>query len=94
MQFRALGGVCGAFHEHLWPGVWMGHLGALPGVYGVDEATMAILRDFAAESRAARIIGWVKERNRPMLALCRRVGFEIDGRLPLAEPVVMVGWRP
>ncbi len=94
MAYRALDGVCGAFHQHLWPGVWMGHLGALPGVYGVDKAALAILRDFTAEVGAERIIGWVRESNRPMLALCRRIGFETDGIMPLAEPVCMVGWRP
>jgi len=94
MQYRAQDGLCGAFHAHLWPDVWMGHLGALPGVTRVDAAALAILRAFAAEVGAKRVIGWVIESNRPMLALCRRVGFEIDGILPLARPVVMVGWRP
>jgi hypothetical protein len=94
MQFRAMGGVCWAFHQHLWPGVWMGHIGALPGVYRVDDAALTILRAFADKERAARIIGWVKEKNRPVLALGRRIGFEIDGRMPLAEPVVLLGWRP
>lgn len=94
MQYRACDGLCGAFHQHLWPGVWMGHMGALPGVYRVDAAMRAILQAFALESGAERIIGWINEKNRPALALCRRVGFEIDGRLPLAEPVRMVGWRP
>jgi hypothetical protein len=94
MDYRAVDGLCGAFHAHLWPGVWMGHLGALPGVRRVDRAALAILRAYAAEVGAKRIIGWVKESNRPMLALCRRIGFEIDGKLPLAEPVHMVGWRP
>lgn len=94
MTYRACEGLCGAFHMHLWPGVWMGHMGALPGVRRVDRAALTILRAFAAESGAVRIIGWIKESNRPALALCRRIGFETDGRLPLSEPVVMVGWRP
>lgn len=94
MTFIAKDGVCGAFHQHLWPGVWMGHLGALPGVYRVDAAALAILNEFVARTGAERVVGWVIESNRPMLALCRRIGFEIDGRLPLARPVVMVGWRP
>ncbi len=94
MTYRACDGFCGAFHMHLWPGVWMGHMGALPGVRRVDAAAKAILQAFALESGAERIIGWINEKNRPALALCRRLGFEIDGRLPLAEPVCMVGWRP
>lgn len=95
MQFRACDGVCGAFHQHLWPGVWMGHLGALKEARGrAVEPAKAILRAFAAEVAAERIIGWVREDNRATLALCRRAGFEIDGRLPLAEPVALIGWRP
>ena len=95
MTFRALDGVCGAFHQHLWPGVWMGHLGVLKEARGrAVEPAKAILHSFAAEVGAERIIGWVREDNRAALAMCRRVGFEIDGRLPLAEPAVMLGWRP
>ena len=93
MTFRACEGVCGAFHQHLWPGVWMGHLGALREARGnTVEPAKAILRSFAAEVQAERIIGWVREDNRATLAMCRRAGFEIDGVLPLKEPVVMVGW--
>lgn len=95
MQFRAFGGVCGAFHQHLWPGVWMVHVGMLKDSKGRgDEAAKVILQYFAAEAGAERIIGWVKESNRAVLAMSRRVGFEIDGRLPLAEPVIMLGWGP
>lgn len=94
MTYMAAGGVCGAFHAHLWPGVYMGHLGALPGVRRVDGAALAILRAYADEVGAERIIGWVRQSNRPMLALCRRIGFETDGMMPLAEPVALVGWRP
>ena len=95
MTFRACEGVCGAFHQHLWPGVWMGHLGALKEARGrTVEPAKAILRSFAAEVHAERIIGWVREDNRATLAMCRRAGFEIDGRLPLAEPVILLGWSP
>lgn len=73
----------------------MGHLAALPSAKGHAVAPMrAILTAFTAEVGAHRIIGWVREDNRAMLALCRRAGFEIDGLLPLAMPVVMTGWRP
>jgi RimJ/RimL family protein N-acetyltransferase len=54
----------------------------------------AILQAFALESGAERIVGWIEERNRAALAMCRRIGFEVDGRLPLAEPALMIGWRP
>lgn len=95
MEYRACEGVCGAFHQHLWPGVWMGHLGAKLSARGNTlEPTKAILRSFADEVGAERIIGWVREDNRATLALCRRAGFEIDGRLPLSVPVLTIGWRP
>jgi len=95
MQFRACEGVCGAFHQHLWPGVWMVHVGTLKEAKGrCDGAARAALQAFSAEVGAERIIGWVREDNRAVLAMSRRVGFEIDGRLPLREPVVLLGWRP
>lgn len=95
MDFRALDGVCGAFHQHLWPGVWMGHLGALRAAWGhTTKPAKAILQAYAAEVGARRIIGWVDHRNKPMLALARRVGFETDGVMPLADPVILLGWRP
>ena len=72
----------------------MGHLGVLKAALGrSDEALKAILQAYALETGAERIIGWVDERNRAALAMCRRVGFEIDGRLPLAEPAIMIGWK-
>lgn len=95
MTFRACESVCVAFHQHLWPGVWMGHLGALREARGnTVEPVKAILRSFAAEVGAERIIGWVREDNRATLAMCRRAGFDIDGRMPLADPVILLGWRP
>ena len=95
MTFRACESVCVAFHQHLWPGVWMGHLGALREARGNTVGPVsAILRSFAAEVGAERIIGWVREDNRATLAMCRRAGFEIDGRMPLADPVILLGRRP
>jgi hypothetical protein len=95
MDFRACDGVCGAFHAHLWPGVWMGHLGVRKDAVGrSDAAARAILQAYALETGAERIIGWIDERNRAALAMCKRLGFEIDGRLPLAQPVIMLGWTP
>lgn len=95
MHYRSLNDVCGAFHLNLWRDVWMGHIAVKPTGWGrSDQDVTAILQSFAAEMNAVRIIGWVRESNRAMLALCRRIGFEIDGRLPLAEPVIMIGWEP
>jgi hypothetical protein len=92
-EYRACDGFCMAFHWR-WPGVYEAHMGALPGVRRVDDAMRAILQAYALESGAERIIGWIKESNRPALALCRRVGCKIDGRLPLVDPVACVGWEP
>ena len=93
MDFRALDGVCCAFHQHLLPGVWMGHLVALRSAWGnTAKPLRTILEAYQQETGAARIVGWVSKSNRPMLALARRVGFEVDGELPLAKPVVMIGW--
>lgn len=93
MRYRACDGFCFAFHWR-WPGVWEAHMGALPGVRRVDDAARAILQAYALETGAERIIGWIKESNRPALALCRRIGCKVDGILPLAEPVVMISWGP
>jgi len=93
MDYRACDGFCMAFHWR-WPGVYETHMGALPGVRRVDQAMKAILQSYALEKGAERIVGWIKESNRPALALCRRVGCEVDGRLPLVDPVVMIGWKP
>ncbi len=93
LLYRALGGVCLSFHQHLWPGVWMVHLGAKPEAWGnLDGDTAALVRAFADEVDASRIIAWVREENRAVLSLCRRIGFEIDGRLPARDVAVMVGW--
>jgi len=94
-EYRAQDGVCGVFHPSVIPGVWIGHILVKPEAWGnATNPARLILTDFAAETQALRIVGWVPECNRAMLALCRRLGFETDGRLPLPEPVVMVGWRP
>lgn len=94
-EYWASGKVCGVFHPSVIPGVWFGHILVKPEAWGgVDFHARAILTEFCAAVDAARIAGWVPEKNRAMLALCRRLGFETDGRLPIDEPVVMLGWRP
>lgn len=95
VDYRASGGVCGAFHLAPWPGVVMGHIGVKLEAWGrVDADALAILSEVWGDYRPQRIAGWVMERNRPMASLARRLGFELDGRLPLAEPVLCFGWRP
>ena len=94
--YRALGGVCGAFHLAPWPGVWMAHYGVQPSSWGrAVEPARLILRAFWAEQQPDRIIGWTKESNRAALAFARRVGFTVDGRLDLPSgTVIMQGWKP
>lgn len=93
--FYACGHVCGAFHLAHWPGVLMGHIGVKPDAWGATVYPMReILGAAWASESPERIVGWVSDDNRAMQALCRRVGMEIDGRLPLPQPVTLFGWRP
>lgn len=91
-QYWADGPICLVLHPTFWPGVWMVHVGVKPEGWGrsVDPARR-VLRAFAEAERAERIIAWMDERNRAVIAFARRCGFEDDGRMP---GVVMMGWRP
>jgi RimJ/RimL family protein N-acetyltransferase len=94
-EYRAMDGVCGAFHECGMVDIWMVHFAVLPEAWGkCVPACKAIVEAFAREVGAKRLIGWTPEHNRAALSLVRRVGFEIDGRLPLDEPFIMSGWSP
>ena len=92
--YHALGGVCLLAHPMPLDGLWMVHLGVLPSAWGrVTEPARELLKEISAENRVERMLAWVPEDNRHVAALCRRVGFELDGRLPLARPLLMYGWR-
>ena len=94
-QYLARDGVCLAFHSQFWWGVWQVHIGVLPEAWGKTvEPVKAILAAFWEEQQPTRIVAWMKESNRAVVALAKRAGFEIDGRLDLAEPVLMMGWTP
>lgn len=91
--YHALGGVCLLAHPMPLDGLWMVHLGVLPSAWGkVTEPAHELLKEIWADLSAERIAAWVHEDNRHVAALCRRVGFELDGRLPLARPILMFGW--
>jgi RimJ/RimL family protein N-acetyltransferase len=94
VEYWAKDGVCGLFHPANWQGVWMAHYGVKPEAWGHAIApAKAILTAFWNEKQPARVIGWTKESNRAALAFARRLGFTVDGRMDLPEPVIMQGWR-
>lgn len=94
-RYYAQGGVCLIAHGGHWPGLVMVHLGAKPEAWGgVTIPARELLAEIWATESPERIAGWVKDNNRPMAALCRRLAMKIDGRLPLAVPVTLYGWRP
>lgn len=95
LTYYAHGGVCLATHWGHWPGVLMGHVAVMPSAWGrTTEPGRALLLEAWETEKPERIVGWVKESNRAMRAFCARLGMEVDGRLPLAEPVILYGWRP
>lgn len=93
--YYANAGVCLATHWGPWHGVLMVHLAAMPWAWGATtEPVIGLMREAWAAECPERLCGWVREENRAIQALCRRVGMQIDGRLPLAQPVILYGWRP
>ena len=95
IEYRADSGVCMAFHASFWPTVWMVHIGVMPSAWGKTvEPCKRMLTAFMAEKQAERIIAWIPASNRAVLSLARRVGFKLDGVLPLhGERITMIGWR-
>ena len=94
MDYRAEGGACMAFHESFWPGVAMVHLGANPRWWGaLDGCVASLLREYWDDAKPKRIVAWVPARNRAVLAMARRVGFTVDGQMPLPDgEITMIGW--
>lgn len=93
LWYHAAGPVCGAFHW-IWPGVLMGHLGVKAAGWGATlEPARAVLAEAWETYAPDRIVGWVKESNRSTCRWTERLGFTVDGRLPLPEPYVLYGWR-
>lgn len=95
LEYWVLGDVCGLVHQAHWPGVWMVHYGVKPSAWGeAAEIGRAMLEAFWAERQPERIIGWTKESNRLAVALARRAGFVIDGKMNLPSgTVLMQGWE-
>lgn len=94
-EYYACGDVCGVFHWGHWPGVMMAHVGVKPQAWGrtIDPAK-AILAAAWQDHDPERMVAFIKQRNRATCKFAERIGFEPDGRLPLADPVMIYGWRP
>lgn len=91
--YYAQDGVCLMIHPMPCAGVFMAHIGVEPRTWGkVVGPCKALLAEVMADLNAVRIVTWFPENNRAVAALCRRIGAELDGRLPLATPVLMYGW--
>lgn len=94
VEYWADGGICGAFHLALWPGVWMAHYGVKPDHWGrLDAPAKRVLTEFWQARQPQRIIGWTLASNRHALAFAKRIGFTIDGTMPLqGDALIMQGW--
>ena len=94
-EYWADGPVCLIFHPGPWVGVWMVHVAAKPEGWGkIEVPTLGLLRAFAQTKGASRIIAWMDERNRAVLAFARRLGFVEDGRMRVGNAeIAMYGWE-
>jgi hypothetical protein len=94
VEYYAQGPICAMFHPSFWPGVWMAHYAVKPeGWGGLIAPARALLREFWRAESPKRIIGWTPESNRAALAFSRRLGFVVDGRMPLrGATIIMQGW--
>ena len=91
--YYAQDGVCIMLHPMPGVGVFMAHIGVEPRAWGhVTQPCKALLAEAMADLGAERFVTWIDENNRAVVALCRRIGAELDGRLPLASPILMYGW--
>lgn len=76
-------GAVGMFHT-IFDGVWMGHHAIHPNMWGrAVEPMMNIIDHFRCEYRPARIIGWTPEDNRLAVNFAKKLGFSVDGVMPL-----------
>ena len=88
--------ICGVFHLVSDPGIFMSHYGAIPEGWGsLASPAVSILYEAWSELDAQRFIGWTEMNNKAALAFAKRLGFVIDGGMPLKDKVmVMQGWTP
>ena len=93
-DYWAEGGVCLMVHQSLWPGVLMAHLGVKPEAWGkAVEPVRRLLGEIMESEKPERIIAWVPESNRAVIALLWRIGAVQDGGMPLQSGAVLqFGW--
>jgi hypothetical protein len=73
----------------------MMHIGVMPQMWGrLDNAMLSVIGMAATGRDVSRVIAWVLDENKAVLSLARRIGWTIDGRLALPEPVTMIGFDP
>ena len=94
VEYWADEGICGAFHLAMWPGVYMAHYGVNPQAWGRLEApAKRILTAFWQARQPQRIIGWTLASNRHAMSFAKRIGFTVDGQMPLStDTLIMQGW--
>ena len=87
-------GLCvGMFHE-IYNGIWMAHQACHPDVWGKSvEPMMKILDTFDQMHVPQRVVGWTPENNRMALSFAKKIGFKVDGLMPLPSGnLVIMGW--
>ena len=90
-QYWAHDGVCGVFHLAPWPGVWMGHYGIKPEMWGKAVGpARRVIEDFRNANSPDLIVGWTHEGNRAALSFARRLGFVETGRMNLPTGAVIM----
>ena len=91
--YFAQDGVCLAFNDMPWPGVIVAHVGAMRSAWGKAVApALAILRHVWDTYGPTRIVAWVRTANRAAISFAGKLGFVVDGTVPLPQPVIMMGW--
>lgn len=95
VEYWADGPVCGIFRDFCWPRVLDVHCGVKPEAWGktVPHAR-AILEAVWAFHSPDLIVAQSLESNRAVLAMNRRLGFDVIGTMPTPQRVVIQSWRP
>lgn len=83
-------GAVAMFHP-IFDGIWMGHHAIHPSMWGrAVEPMMNIIDHFRSEYRPERIVGWTPEENRLAVHFASKLGFEVDGRMPLPTGALLM----